>query len=128
MRKKKKETTPVQKPASNNYYVEKEIVDGFVDWTIWKHTPKEKKLLKRLRKTHKHALDGVKTPAPKKNIPVYDKLIIYVKTKSNDDKTTISTQCGQADIPDILSFYSEVLIKYSWNGKTYYPGEFPFWY
>lgn len=126
----KKKEAPVQKPmkSTNEYYVEKNIVNGFTDWNIWKHTPKEKKLLKRLRKLHKHSLDGIKSPAPKRNIPVYDKLIIYIKDKTKNGKTTISTQCGQADIPDVLSFYSSVLIKYSWNGKTYNPGEYPFWH
>ena len=46
-------------------------------------------------------------------------------------------KCWQSDIQDILSKYTvknhklniteSAVDKYTWNGKTYYPGKLPFW-
>ena len=56
------------------------------------------------------------------SIPVYDKLIIYVK-----EDGTKSINCGQSDIPDILFRLKKTILKYQWNGRTYQSNEIPFW-
>ena len=59
------------------------------------------------------------------SIPVYDKLIIYVKGDG-----TRSINCGQSDIPDILFRLKKdkkTVLKYQWNGRTYQSNEIPFW-
>ena len=59
------------------------------------------------------------------SIPVYDKLIIYVK-----EDGTRSINCGQSDIPDILFRLKKdkkTVLKYQWNGRTYQRNEIPFW-
>jgi hypothetical protein len=59
------------------------------------------------------------------SIPVYDKLIIYVK-----EDGTRSINCGQSDIPDILFRLKKdkkTVLKYQWNGRTYQSNEIPFW-
>ena len=59
------------------------------------------------------------------SIPVYDKLIIYVK-----EDGTKSISCGQSDIPDILFRLKKdkkTVLKYQWNGRTYQSNEIPFW-
>ena len=59
------------------------------------------------------------------SIPVYDKLIIYVK-----EDGTRSINCGQSDIPDILYRLKKdkkTILKYQWNGRTYQSNEIPFW-
>lgn len=59
------------------------------------------------------------------SIPVYDKLIIYVK-----EDGTRSINCGQSDIPGILFRLKKdkkTILKYQWNGRTYQSNEIPFW-
>ena len=97
------------------------------DMSVWTKTNKEKKELKRLRLRHKRdkMFGGVSESAP---IPVYDKLILYIK-----GKPTRSIKCAQSDIPRILSRYTlengmSAIIKYYWNGKEYKSGTLPFWY
>ena len=83
-----------------------------------------------------------------KSIPVRGKLVVYIKpsnkfcmidknTGKKIKKTVYSHNCGQSDIPNILSKYMEkddklnmsysLVTKYSWNGKTYNSKEVPFW-
>lgn len=83
-----------------------------------------------------------------RTIPVYGKLIVYIKPSSRFcmvdpktgkkiNKTVFSHNCGQSDISRILSKYKEIdnklnvsysiVTKYSWNGKTYNSKELPFW-
>lgn len=106
------------------------------DPSVWTKTPREKKLLKSLRKIHKgriyfHSI-------PRKSIPVRAKLIVQLKKNKKFPYTTYSTECWQHEIGDILFRYyqtnkntgfSESLVsKYIYNGKTYSPNERPFWY
>lgn len=100
------------------------------DISCWTKSDREKKILKKLRKRFKHSL---KTGSyhTSRIIPVYGKLIIQIKPKSGY-KTVYSTQCGQSDIPRILSNYVDskgesVVIKYRWNNKWYNYGTLPFW-
>lgn len=118
------------------------------DQSIWTKTDKEKALLKKAKHSY-HGEFSSKWGFTKKPIPVYAKLIVTIKpsksfmikdseTGKNLYKTTFSHKCGQSDIPAILSKYVEedrklkvaypLVVKYSWNGKTYGPKELPFWY
>lgn len=86
--------------------------------------------MKTQRRIHKHSLKS-KTSAPWREIPVYEKIILYLKPGPLDKenfKSTVSFKCGQADIPEIVNKRKNQLIKYFWNGRTYFPGEFPFWH
>lgn len=61
----------------------------------------------------------------KSYIPVYDKLILYVKGEN-----TKSIKCNQADIPEILTrtkAKGKEVLKYKWNGREYQADEVPFW-
>ena len=74
---------------------------------------------------------------PRKFIPLQGKLIIYLRKNKVYPKTTYSMKCWQSDIQNILSKYTvknhklniteSAVDKYTWNGKTYYPGKLPFW-
>lgn len=58
-------------------------------------------------------------------IPVYDKLILYIKGEN-----TRSIKCNQADIPEILiraKVQEKEVLKYRWNGREYQANEIPFW-
>ena len=131
MPRKKKNQQPVSQPVQMaNVYVER--VESYVsrDPSVWTKTLKEKKILKTQRRIHKHSLKS-KTSAPWREIPVYGKVILYLKLGPLDKenfKSTVSFKCGQADIPEIVNKRKNQLIKYFWNGRTYFPGEFPFWH
>lgn len=100
---------------------------------VWTKTYKEKKLLAGVKhKTRMHFSIG-----PIRSIPVKAKLIIYLRKNKRFPKTTYSIVCWQHEIPFILSQYSirnkhtnafdSIVIKYVYNGRTYNPGELPFW-
>lgn len=112
------------------------------DPSVWTKTPKEKKAVRKMKRSVKDSwISG--GLVQKKSIPVYGKLIVNVM--KNDKfkipgtyhiKTTFSHNCGQADIPFILSKYSytnnngetkSLVISYKWLGKEYKNGEIPFW-
>ena len=106
------------------------------DESVWTKTPNERRLLKMVR----HSCKGEDMhfhSAPSKFIRVRGKLIIHLKKNKTFPKTTYSTECWQSDIQEILSKYiitnnnlkisESAVAKYTWNGKTYYPGELPFW-
>lgn len=106
------------------------------DNSVWTKTPNEKRLLKSARNSvrkeriHFHSI-------PRKSIPVYAKLIIQIKKNRRFPYTTYSTKCWMHEIGDVLSLYRQynkktncfdnLVVKYSYNGKTYSPGERPFW-
>lgn len=101
------------------------------DKEVWTKTQREKKMLKRYKskeRIHFHTI-------PIKSIPVWSKLIIYLKKNKEYPKTTYSIKCWQHEISNILSNYCQVkkgkvenlVSKYSYNGKTYAPNERPFW-
>lgn len=101
------------------------------DKSVWTKTQNEKKLLRNARnstkkeKMHFHSI-------PIKNIPVLAKLIIYLKKNTKFPKTTYSTNCYMHEIGNILALYctdkcENLVVKYSYNGKTYSPNERPFW-
>lgn len=106
------------------------------DPSVWTKTPREKKLLKSLRKIHKGHIHF--HSVPKKSIPVKAKLIIQLKKNKKFPNTTYSTECWQHKIEDILLNYyaknnktghNECLVsKYIYNGQAYSPDERPFWY
>lgn len=131
MPRKKKNQQPVSQPVQMaNVYVER--VESYVsrDPSVWTKTLKEKKILKTQRRIHKHSLKS-KSSTPWKEIPVYGKIILYLKPGPLDKenfKSTVSFECGQADVPEIVNKRKNQLIKYFWNGRTYFPGEFPFWH
>lgn len=105
------------------------------DPSVWTKTPAERRILKKLRHTHKGE-DMHFHSAPRKSIRVRAKLIIQLYKNNKFDKTTYSTECWQHEIPDILSMYYvvdkpsgyaiNVVRKYVWNGKTYGPKDLPF--
>lgn len=106
------------------------------DKSVWTKTPNEKRLLRAARnsvkkeKIHFHSI-------PKRSIPVRAKLIIQLRKNRRFPNTTYSTECWMHEIGDVLSLYRQynkkiscyenLVVKYSYNGKTYSPGERPFW-
>ena len=106
------------------------------DESVWTKTPNERKLLKSLR--HSHKGDSHFHSIPVKPIPVKDKIIIQLKKNKKFPKTTYSRECYQHEIDDILSNYyitnkktgmdESIVLKYSFNGKTYSPDERPYWF
>ena len=104
------------------------------DKSVWTKTNNEKRLSKTVRRHSKG--DGHFHSIPKKIIPVRDNLIIYLKKNKTYNKSTYSIECFQHEIPEIISKYVEcnksgvcnaVVLKYSWNRKTYSPNEIPIW-
>ncbi len=106
------------------------------DESVWTKTPNERRLLKEVKYANR-GKDMHFRAAPSKFIKIRGKLIIQLRKNKVYPKTTYSTECWQSDISDILSKYiianhklkisESAVAKYSWNGKTYYPGELPFW-
>lgn len=108
------------------------------DESVWTKTPNEKRILRSVR-----VKSGLRTSTvPTKSIPVRDKLIIYLEKNNIYPKTTISTECWQHEISSIISnymiidrknskkdriVYKNIVLKYSWNGKTYKNNELPVW-
>lgn len=105
------------------------------DESIWTKTPSERRALQSAK--HIYSKDMHFHSIPSKIIRVPDKLIIQLEKNKVFPKTTYSIKCWQSDIPNILSKFvvvnrklsttKNVVAKYTWNGKTYYPGELPFW-
>ena len=93
------------------------------DPCVWIKTDQERKLLKSLRKRTKMHFNSI----PCKEIPVLAKLIVYLKKNKEFPHTTYSTMCYMNHIGSVLSRYSDLVSKYSYNGKTYLPSERPFW-
>lgn len=80
---------------------------------------KEKKQLKKVR-TKKTKFYSVGTK-PYHYIPLFDKLIVYTNRKGSQG--TYSFKCNVSEVQGILTnlFADKSVIKYHWNGKTYYP-------
>lgn len=105
------------------------------DPSVWTKTPNEKRLLKELKHSVKGRIHFNSTPV--KSIPVRSKLIIFLKKNNKYPKSVYSTECWQHEIGDIISRYTcdnkvsklpeSIVLKYSYNGKTYSPRERPFW-
>ena len=110
------------------------------DESVWRKSPNEKRLLKVLRNSIKDK--GRTSTIPMKSIPVRSKLIIYLENNNVYPNTTISTECWQHEIGEIISnymivdrknskkdktVYKNIVMKYSWNGKTYRNNQLPFW-
>ena len=98
------------------------------DESVWKRTKNERRILRNIKKV-KH-LSHFPFVAIQR-IPVRGKLIIYLNKNKKFPKTTISIECWQHEISEILCKYvhkSESLVmKYSFNNRTYGPNERPFW-
>lgn len=105
------------------------------DKSVWTKTPNERRLLRELRHSVKRDMHIHSIPI--KRIPVRAKLIIQLKKNKKFPKTTYSTECWQHEIGDILMQYfwrnnktgyaENLVLKYSFNGRTYGPNERPFW-
>lgn len=105
------------------------------DPSVWTKTSSERKFLKSLRHFFKAEMRA--SSMPRKSIPVIAKLVIQLKPNSKFQKSTYSTACWMHDIGSILAKYTQInqttgfseslVNKYSYNGKTYLPGETPFW-
>lgn len=82
-------------------------------------------LIKERRKSGRGFYNQKWSSHSKSYIPVYDKLILYVKGEN-----TKSIKCNQADIPEILTrakAKGKEVLKYKWNGREYQADEVPFW-
>lgn len=104
------------------------------DKSVWSKTPYEKE---RLRSICKSTSDKHFHMPPRKVIPIRGRLIIYLGKNKKFSKSTYSIECGQHEIPEILSKYTvyvqgglrKVIVKkYSWNGITYQNGQLPYWF
>lgn len=106
------------------------------DISVWTKTLKERKLLNSMKCKGK-SNNGHFYNIPNKHIPVKAKLIIQLKRNKKYNKSTYSMICWMNEIPEILSQYQisnpktkrseSIIVKYSFNGKTYSPNELPFW-
>lgn len=106
------------------------------DKTVWSKTSAERRNLQKAKDSEKKREMRFST-FPIKHVPIKDKLIIYLYKNSVYPKTTYSAVCWQHEIPFILSKYVKVnfklntatnlVAKYSFNGKTYSRNELPFW-
>lgn len=99
------------------------------DKDVWTKTPSEKRFLKSIKRFNE---DGHFHNKPIKYAPLFSKLIIYLKKNKHFPKSTYSTKCWLNDIPYIIGKYNlkdnkPIVLKYSFNGKTYSPSEIPFW-
>lgn len=105
------------------------------DENVWSKNAYERRIVSKVR--HSSGTDMHFHTCPRKAIPVRCKLIVYLKKNKQFGKTTYSTECWQHEIPEILSKFqvinrkagtaTSVVMKYSWNGKTYQPNTLPFW-
>lgn len=109
------------------------------DPSVWTKTKKEKEAVRIMRAKWKNR--GHFPYLGKKQVNIRAKLIIYLNKDKNKykgfDKSVISTECYPHNIDDILLKYvvhnkrlnrpENLVLKYSYNGKTYAPNERPFW-
>lgn len=98
-------------------------------------TKDEKRQLGKLRCRHKGKMHF--SIPKKRNIPVVDNLIVWLKKNNIFKDTTYSKKCYQHEIPQILSFFhvlskkgndQNFILKYYYNGKMYKPNELPFYF
>lgn len=104
------------------------------DKSVWTKTPNEKRILRNVKYS---SYDGHFGTIPFKSIPVKSKLIIQLQNNKVYPKSTYSIECLQSDIPNIISKYvvtnkksgvsKNIVVKYSWNGKSYKPNQIPAW-
>lgn len=99
------------------------------DPSVWTKTPEEVRMLKVLRRRHKGKMHFHTIPI--KHIPVRARLIVQLKKNKIFPKSTYSSECYMHEIGDILSKYYQdkncLIVKYSYNGRTYEHWERPFW-
>ena len=105
------------------------------DPSVWTKTPYKK----RIKKTQRRKQKGRKYfhSSPTKHIPERTRLIVQLKRNKKFPKSTYSSECNMHEIGSILSKYYQwnkrdkctecLIVKYSYNGKTYQPWERPFW-
>lgn len=126
-----KKTTKEKKIPAVNVHDQQEMINlglhpKYRELYIFQKSKKEKEELKKLRRKLGRGFYNQKwMNHSKPYIPVYDKLILYIKGES-----TKSIQCNQADIPEILvrlAFDNKEVLKYQWNGRTYSANEKPFY-
>ena len=104
------------------------------DPSVWTKTPYEKKMLKSLRRLHKGKMYFHSIPT--RPIPVKAKIIVYLKSNKLFPNSTYSKECYLHEIDNVISRYFDdskgknecLVLKYSYNGKTYKYWERPFWY
>lgn len=99
------------------------------DPSVWTKTPKEKKILKKLRNTHKRNTLGAKRSNNNHGV-----LLVYIKPDIKNAlkvfngipnkgtiKTTFSFVCNRYNINDILENMKKKysVVKYRWNGNDY---------
>lgn len=105
------------------------------DKSVWTKTPNERRILKNVKYSSRGG--GHFHTIPFKSIPVKSKLIIQLQNNKVYPKSTYSIECLQSDIPNIISKYvvtnkksgvsKNIVVKYSWNGKSYKPNQIPAW-
>lgn len=109
------------------------------DPNVWTKTKKEKEAVKIMRNKWKNR--GHFPYIGTKPVYIKAKLIIYLSKEKNKykgfDKSVISTECYLHNVGNVLSKYvvwnkklkcsENLVLKYSFNGRTYTPNERPFW-
>lgn len=114
------------------------------DKTVWTKTKTEKNMLKRAKRIFRGYQFSSSWSFTKPAIPCYGKLIVQIykdkkfmnKNNIHPSHSTFSFDCGQSDIPFILSKFlvpskdgSRSIVRwYKWNGTQYGPEELPFYY
>lgn len=99
------------------------------DPSVWTKTPKEKKILRKLRNIHKRTPLGAKRSNNNHGV-----LLVYIKPDINNAikvingvpdkgtiKTTFSFICNKYNIKDIINDMKNKysVVKYRWNGSDY---------
>ena len=115
------------------------------DKSVWTKTPKEKAVLKRVKRLFKNYEFGSSWGFHKRAIPCYGKLRVEIYKNANFCKRngypvshlTYVFNCGQSDIPYLLSKFIirnkkdetiNLVRRYKWNGQYYSPDTLPFYY
>ena len=111
------------------------------DTSVWTKTKTEKALIKKAKRIFKGYEFSTSWSSKKHPIPCYDKLIIQIykngdflaKNGYKCSHTTFSFNCGQSDIPYLLSKFvdskgNSIVKWYKFNGKQYTSDELPFYY
>ncbi|MGM9533064.1 hypothetical protein [Intestinibacter sp.] len=106
-----------------------------IDYSVFEKTDKEKEQLRTERAKHKEDMRTGTKPIP--YIPIQAKLVVYLKKNNKFPNSTYSSICMQHEIFNKLGFFAEItksgnirnlVSKYSYNGKMYKSGEYPFWH
>lgn len=105
------------------------------DKSVWSKTQNEHRILKDIKYSAKKEDMHFHTIPPKR-ATICSKLIVYLEPNKVFPKSTYSQECFNTHINDVLGKFRvfdskvkltrSVVVKYSFNGRTYGPDELPY--